>query len=87
MEYSSLPLKGKRVLFISYNGMLVPLVLWLLMLGARATVAIWRNRACYPAGLFENAVRMLVLIPIIATLDAATIIGTLQWALKDKPGL
>jgi hypothetical protein len=57
------------------------------MLVARAAVAIWRNRACYPGSIFENAVRMIVLVPVIAMLDAATIIGTLQWAVKDKLGL
>jgi hypothetical protein len=54
------------------------------MLGARAAVAIWRNRACYPGSIMENAVRMLVLMPLIALLDAATIIGTLQWAVRDR---
>ena len=54
---------------------------------ARATVAIWRNRLCYPGGLFKNVVRLLVLIPLIALLDAATVTGTLQWAVRDKAGL
>lgn len=67
--------------------LLVPLLLWLLMLAARSVVAIWRNRVCYPGGLLMNAMRLLVLIPIIAILDAATITGTLQWAMKDKLGL
>ncbi len=62
----------------------VPLGLWVLMLFTRAIVAIWRNHACYPGGIFENALRMLVLIPLIAMLDAATIIGTLQWTVKDR---
>jgi hypothetical protein len=30
---------------------------------------------------------MLVLVPLIAMLDAATIIGTLQWVLKDRSRL
>jgi GT2 family glycosyltransferase len=63
------------------------LLLWLAMLVARAAVAIWRNRACYPGSIFENVARMLVLVPLIAMLDAATIIGSLQWAVKDKLGL
>jgi cellulose synthase/poly-beta-1,6-N-acetylglucosamine synthase-like glycosyltransferase len=64
--------------------LLVTLLLWLLMLAARATVAIWRNRFCYPGGVGENALRMLVLVPLIALLDAATITGTLQWASKKR---
>lgn len=67
--------------------LLATLLLWVGMLTARAAVAIWRNRVCYPGGIFENAVRLLVLVPLIAMLDAATIIGTLQWAVKDKLGL
>lgn len=67
--------------------LLVSLLLWLTMLAARAAVRIRRNRNCYPGGFFENVTRMLILIPLIATLDAATFIGTLQWAVKDKPGL
>lgn len=66
---------------------LVTLLLWLLMLFARAEVAIWRNRVCYPGGLSENVLRLTVLVPLIAVLDAATFIGTLQWAVKDKAGL
>lgn len=67
--------------------LLVPLLLWFLMLAARSVVAIWRNRVCYPSGLPGNAIRLLVLMPTIAMLDAATITGTLQWAMKDKLGL
>jgi glycosyltransferase involved in cell wall biosynthesis len=64
--------------------LLVTLMLWFSMLAARGAVAIWRNRVCYPGGVFENVARMLVLVPLIAVLDAATFIGTLQWAVKDK---
>lgn len=65
----------------------VTLLLWLLMLFARASVAIWRNRLCYPGGILEDALRLMVLVPLIAMLDAATFIGTLQWTVKDKLGL
>jgi glycosyltransferase involved in cell wall biosynthesis len=64
--------------------LLVTLLLWLFMLFARASVAIWRNRRCYPGGISENALRLTVLVPLIAMLDAATFIGTLQWMVKDK---
>jgi glycosyltransferase involved in cell wall biosynthesis len=63
--------------------LLVP-ALWLLMLVARGLVAIWRNRTCYPAGLGRNIVRLGILVPIIAMLDAAALIGSLQWLLKDR---
>ncbi|HCX30420.1 MAG TPA: hypothetical protein DHU55_11745, partial [Blastocatellia bacterium] len=61
--------------------------LWLSLLVARAAVAIWRNRGCYPSSIFENVARILVLVPLIGMLDAATIIGTVQWAVKDELGL
>jgi glycosyltransferase involved in cell wall biosynthesis len=75
------------VFWFGIKWLLATILLWLLMLAARAAVAIWRNRACYPGAPFENILRLLVLMPLIAMLDAATIIGTLQWAVKDKPGL
>jgi glycosyltransferase involved in cell wall biosynthesis len=86
-RYSLLLLSALPVCWFGVRWLLVTLVLWLTMLVARAAVAIWRNRACYPGSIFENAVRMIVLVPVIAMLDAATIIGTLQWAVKDKLGL
>lgn len=75
------------VLTLGVRWLVITLLLWLSMLAARAAVAIWRNRACYPGTIFENVVRMLVLVPLIAMLDAATFIGTTQWAVKDKLGL
>ena len=64
--------------------LLVTLLLWILLLGARAVVAVKRNRARYPGSIVENALRLMVLTPLVAMLDAATIIGTLQWVLKDR---
>jgi len=61
----------------------IPLV-WLLMLAARAVVALRRNALTYPATVWRNARRLLLLIPIIATLDAATFVGTINWLLSDK---
>lgn len=81
-RYALLIASALPVYWFGVRWLLVTLLLCLLMLSARAAVAIWRNRACYPGGLFQNVVRMVVLIPIIAMLDGATIIGTLQWAIK-----
>jgi glycosyltransferase involved in cell wall biosynthesis len=64
--------------------LLVPLVLWLGMLLARALVSIRRNRNQYPATTGRNLRRLLILIPLIAVLDAAAIVGTLDWLLKDS---
>jgi glycosyltransferase involved in cell wall biosynthesis len=85
-RYTFLIASALPIVWFGIRWLFVTLLLWLLMLTARAGVAIWRNRACYPAGLFEDVIRMLILIPVIAMLDAATIAGTLQWAVKDKVG-
>ena len=57
---------------------------WLLMLGARAVVSIRRNRHCYPASLVHNLTRVLLLMPLLAALDLAAIIGSVQWLLLDS---
>jgi len=47
-------------------------------------VAIWRNRRIYPAGNFRNALRLLIIVPLLATIDLALVIGTLNWVITDK---
>jgi GT2 family glycosyltransferase len=84
LRYGFLAISALPVFWIGLKWLFLTFVLWLLMLVARAAVAIWRNRVCYPGGIFENGVRLLVLAPLIAMLDAATIIGTLQWAVTPK---
>jgi glycosyltransferase involved in cell wall biosynthesis len=86
-RYAILIVAAAPSLWLGWKWLLVVLITWLAMLSARAAVAIWRNRACYPGNLFKNVARLLVLIPLIALLDAATITGTLHWAVKDKLGL
>lgn len=86
-RYGALVVIMFPVIWLGVRWLLVPLLLWLSMLAGRGLVAIGRNRACYPGSGFENVARMLVLVPLIAMLDAATIIGTLQWAVRDKLGL
>jgi glycosyltransferase involved in cell wall biosynthesis len=56
---------------------------WLLMLAARAAVSIRRNRACYPASFMQNLARGATVMSLLAVLDAAAIIGSLQWLLLD----
>jgi hypothetical protein len=83
-RYALLVVLALPVFWVGIRWLGVPLALWLLLLIARAAVAIWRNRACYPGSVSENAVRIAVLIPLIAMLDAATIIGTVQWVMNDR---
>jgi glycosyltransferase involved in cell wall biosynthesis len=58
-------------------------VLLLLMLVARSIVSIWRNRNCYPGSFLRNVRRGLMVIAILAVLDAAAIIGWVQWLFLD----
>ena len=60
-----------------------PIAAWLFMLAARAAVAIKRNRFCYPASLLQNVMRGAMVMSLIAVLDAAAIIGSIQWLLLD----
>ena len=57
--------------------------LWLLMLAARAAVSIRRNRVCYPASFLQNVARGVMVMSLLAVLDAAAIIGSVQWLLLD----
>jgi len=70
-------------LLVRPSLMWLSLILWLLMLVARAIVSIWRNRNCYPASFFRNVRRTLMVTAILAVLDAAAIIGWLQWLVLD----
>ena len=60
------------------------IALWLLMLLARAVVSIRRNRICYPASFLRNVLRGAMVMLLLAVLDAAAIIGTIQWLLLDS---
>ena len=62
----------------------VPFAAWLLMLGARAAVSIRRNRQCYPASWSRNVARGCLIVALLAALDAAAIIGSVQWLLLDS---
>jgi len=64
--------------------LIVPLLLWFALLIARAAWALRQNRQSYPAGIFRNSLRLLLIVPIIATLDAAAFAGTISWFLSDK---
>ena len=61
-----------------------PIAAWLLMLVARAAVSIRRNRSCYPASLFQNLLRGAMVMSLLAVLDAAAILGSIQWLLLDS---
>jgi len=71
------------VLIVEPSWFWLPFALWVLMLVARSIVSIWRNRKCYPAGFLRNLRRGGMVIAILAVLDAAAIIGWVQWLFLD----
>jgi glycosyltransferase involved in cell wall biosynthesis len=86
-RYLVLVLLAMAALILGWWWLTVPVGLWLLMLLARAVVAIRRNRACYQASPSRNLLRLTILVPLIAVLDLGSIIGSIQWLLTDKLGL
>jgi glycosyltransferase involved in cell wall biosynthesis len=70
-------------LLIDPRWVWVPILAWLLMLALRAFVSIRRNRHCYPASFLRNLARAVLIMCVLAALDAAAIIGSVQWLCFD----
>jgi hypothetical protein len=75
------------VFFMGPRGLIFPPIAWLLLLIARAAKTLYQNRRTYPAGFGRNLARLALLVPILATLDAAAFIGSVNWLLRDQLGL
>jgi cellulose synthase/poly-beta-1,6-N-acetylglucosamine synthase-like glycosyltransferase len=58
--------------------------LWLLMLTARAAAASYRKRGIFKTTLMRGALRFIALLPLIAAIDAATLVGALHWLVVDR---
>ena len=82
--YALIAASTAKVFFLGARGLLGPPILWLLFMIMRATRALRRNRQSYPASHARNFARLCLLVPIIATLDAAAFIGSINWLLGDK---
>jgi glycosyltransferase involved in cell wall biosynthesis len=83
-RYAVIILIALPAIILGVKWLIVPLLLWLGLLFARAARALKQNRHAYPAGIFRQSLRLLLIVPIIATLDAAAFAGTLRWFLADK---
>ena len=83
VRYGVLGILAVAALIIEPRWSWFPIALWLLMLAARAAVSIRRNRVCYPASFLQNLVRGAMVMSLLAVLDAAAIIGSIQWLLLD----
>jgi hypothetical protein len=84
IRYGVLALLAIAALIVEPSWVWFPIGAWLLMLLARAVVAIRRNRVCYPATFFQNVMRAAMVMSLLAVLDAAAIIGSIQWLLLDS---
>jgi len=83
-RYALLALSALPAFVFGVSWLLVPLLLWILMLLARSLVALRRNARIFPAAIGRNASRLLMLVPLVAMIDAATIVGTIDWLFRDK---
>ena len=84
LRYVVLAILLVAVLVIEPAWIWFPAAAWLLMLVARAIVSIRRNRICYPASFSRNVMRAAMVMSVLAALDAAAIIGSIQWLLLDS---
>jgi len=83
-RYGVLALLLIAALIVEPSWAWFPIAAWLLMLVARAVVSIRRNRSCYPASLLHNLRRGAMVMSLLAVLDAAAILGSIQWLLLDS---
>lgn len=83
IRYGVLVMLLATILIIEPSWFWLPIAAWILMLAARAAVSIKRNQVCYPASFLHNVVRGLVVMSLLAVVDAAAIIGSIQWLLLD----
>ena len=82
-RYAVIALLLIGALFVDPVWVWFPIACWLAMLLARAIVSIYRNRTCYPASLFRNISRSVTVMSLLAVVDAAAIIGCIQWLFMD----
>jgi glycosyltransferase involved in cell wall biosynthesis len=83
-RYALVALLCLPAILLGLRWLLVPLVFCLAFFVARAVKALDENRYAYPAGHGRNVLRLFAIIPILAALDAAGFIGTVNWLLQDK---
>jgi glycosyltransferase involved in cell wall biosynthesis len=84
VRYALLAVITLPVIFLGARWLIVPLVCWLGLLLARALKALGRNRRVYPTGIGRNLLRLFMLLPIIASLDLAAFVGSINWLLLDR---
>lgn len=84
IRYGVLAVLLVAALIVAPSWVWFPIAAWLFMLVARAVVSIRRNRFCYPASFLHNVMRGVMVMSLLAVLDTAAIIGSIQWLLLDS---
>jgi glycosyltransferase involved in cell wall biosynthesis len=84
LRYALIGILAVPAIFLGAKWLIVPLLLWVALLVARAGRAIRKNRRSYPAGIMRNLLRLLLVVPIIATLDMAAFVGSIIWLFGNR---
>jgi glycosyltransferase involved in cell wall biosynthesis len=87
VRYAVIVASAIPAVFFGWLSLSVTLGLWLGLMIARAVKSITRNRTAYPAGFMRNVGRVFLLVPILAAIDAAAFVGSIDWLVRDKLGL
>ncbi|MGZ8848241.1 MAG: glycosyltransferase [Pyrinomonadaceae bacterium] len=82
-RYAAIGMLALPAILFGVKWLLLPFGLWLGLQIARGVRALYRNRLCYPASLFRNFFRLILIVPIIAMLDLATFAGSVGWFFLD----
>jgi glycosyltransferase involved in cell wall biosynthesis len=83
-RYALMGIAAVPAVLLGVEWLAVPLLLGLAQLVMRAIRALHRNRHLSPAGITRSILRLLLVVVIIATLDAAAFVGSISWLLFDK---
>jgi glycosyltransferase involved in cell wall biosynthesis len=83
-RYALMGIVAVPAVFLGVKWLAVPLLLVLAQLIVRAIRALHQNRHSYPAGITRSILRLLLVVVIVATLDAAAFVGSIGWLLFDK---
>jgi len=83
-RYLALGILGLGLIWVTRWWAIITLGLLLTMYVSRAVVSLLRNRYTYPAGPERNARRLMMLVPLLITIDGAAIVGTFDWLVREK---
>ena len=83
-RYALIGVVAVPAVFLGVKWLAIPLLLVLAQLVIRAIRALHQNRHSYPARITRSILRLLLVVVIVATLDAAAFVGSVSWLLFDR---